>query len=263
MGAALGVSVPRSLTLPTRSGDAASSGAPASRLTGGTPRAAWLLGAYLTLWGVLALAPADRGTWWLENLLPLSLVVVLAGTWRHWPLSDGAYAAVAGFLSLHALGAHWGYPQVPAGEWLRAVFHEVGWATTRNPYDRVVHFAFGLLLLRPLEETLARLVWRPWAATVLAVAVLLALGGLYEVFEWGAARLLAPDAAGAFVGAQGDPWDAQQDLALAGVGCAVTLLSRLAGRHAPVPSDRSVARGIPGARTRRSRSGGGKAVDPA
>ena len=195
------------------------------------PGAAWLLAGYVTIWTALAVSPADRGAWLLENVLALSLVAALAGTWRHWPLSDAAYAGIAAFLALHAVGAHYGYPHVPAGWWLRDAFHALGWATTRNPYDRIVHLAFGLLLLRPLEELLRRVVWRPRAATVLAVALLLALGGAYEVLEWGAARLLAPDTASTFVGAQGDPWDAQQDLALAGAGSVAALVVRALARR--------------------------------
>jgi putative membrane protein len=214
------------------------------------PRAAWLLAGYLTLWLALAAGPADRGAWLLENALPLSLVVALAGTWRHWPLSDAAYAGVAAFLALHAVGAHYGYPHVPAGWWLRDAFHALGWATARNPYDRVVHFAFGLLLLQPLEELLRRVVWRPRAAAVLAVALLLAAGGVYEVLEWGAARLLAPDTASTFVGAQGDPWDAQQDLALAGAGSLAALVVRALAR-------RDLGRRAPRAASAGEATGGG------
>lgn len=226
--------MPRSLRLHRADAPPAPPAAPpAARRAAGLPRAAWLLAAYLALWSALAAAPADRGAWWLENLLPLSLVALLVGTWRHWPLSDRAYAGIAAFLALHAVGAHWGYPDVPAGWWLRDLFHAAGWATTRNPYDRVVHFAFGLLLLRPFEETLRRVVWRPRAAAGLAVVTLLAAAGAYEVLEWGAARLVAGPSATTFVGAQGDPWDAQQDVALAAVGAAVALLGRVRPRRRP------------------------------
>jgi putative membrane protein len=195
----------------------------------GAPLAALLV--WGLAWAALAVAPADRAGWWLESLLPLSLVALLVGTWRYWPLSAPAYGCTAAFLVLHAVGAHYGYPHAPPGEWLRAAFHAAGWATTRNPYDRVVHFAFGALLVLPLGDALARVTWRRSAAAVLAVVAVLALGGVYEVFEWGAARLLAPDLGLAFVGAQGDPWDAQQDIALAGVGSVLTLAVRALWRR--------------------------------
>jgi putative membrane protein len=176
-----------------------------------------LAGAYAALWAGLAVAPVDRTGWLLENALPLSLVAMLAGMYRRWHFSDASYLCIAAFLALHAIGAHYTYPEVPLGEWLRGVFLAVGWGE-RNPYDRVVHFAFGLLLVYPLREALQHHVWRRGAATLLAVAAVLALSAVYEVLEWGGARLLAPGDAARFVGAQGDPWDAQQDMALAWAG---------------------------------------------
>jgi putative membrane protein len=181
-----------------------------------------LAAAYAVVWGAAAVAPGSRGTWWLENLLPLSLLALLAGTYRRRALSDVSYLCLAAFLVLHAAGAHYGYAAVPAGEWLQARLRAVGWGT-RNPYDRVVHLAFGLLLAYPLRELLRPQLRRPALAAPLAVAAVVALGGAYEVLEWAAARLLAPDTATSFVGAQGDPWDAQQDVALAWGGAVLTV----------------------------------------
>jgi len=184
-----------------------------------------LAGAYAALWAGTAVQPVDRAGWLLENLLPLSLVALLAGMYRRWHLSDASYLCIAAFLALHAIGAHYTYPLVPLGEWLRDVLAAVGWGT-RNPYDRLVHFAFGLLLVYPLREFLQHHVWRPTAATVLSVACVLALGGVYEVLEWGGAQLMAPGTAERFVGAQGDAWDAQQDMALAWLGSMVAVAAR-------------------------------------
>jgi putative membrane protein len=181
-----------------------------------------LAGAYAIVWGVTAVGPASRETWWLENLLPLSLVALLAGMYRRWHLSDVSCCCVALLLALHAVGAHYGYDAVPAGEWLREVFRGVGWGR-RNPYDRVVHLAFGLLLAYPLREVLRHQLRRPALASPGAVAAVLALSGAYEVLEWAAARLAAPETAARFVGAQGDVWDAQQDVALAWGGSVVSV----------------------------------------
>jgi putative membrane protein len=176
--------------------------------------------AYGALWVAAALQPLDRDAWWLENVLPLSLLALLAGVYRHWQLSDASCLCLFAFLALHLAGAHYGYTQVPVGEWLRGLFAALG-GGRRNPYDRVVHLAFGLLLVYPLRELLRPALRTPAAAGPLAVVAIVALGGAYEVLEWGAARLVAPDTAGRFVGAQGDPWDAQQDMALAWVGATV------------------------------------------
>jgi putative membrane protein len=189
-----------------------------------------LAAAYALVWAVSAIDPVSRETWWLENLLPLSLVALLAGMYRRWHLSDVSCLCIALFLGLHAVGAHYGYGAVPAGEWLRDVLRGVGWGR-RNPYDRVVHLAFGVLLAYPLREVLRPQLRRPALAAPFAVVAVLALGGAYEVLEWAAARLITPEAASRFVGAQGDAWDAQQDVALAWGGSVVSAaLTALAHR---------------------------------
>jgi putative membrane protein len=179
---------------------------------------------YGVLWVAAALQPLDRDAWWLENVLPLSLVALLAGLYRHWHLSDVSYLCTTAFLALHLAGAHYGYTEVPVGEWLRGVFRALGWGQ-RNPYDRVVHLAFGVLLVYPLREVLRHTLRHRRLGGPLAVAAVLALSGMYEVLEWGVARVVAPATASRFVGAQGDPWDAQQDMALAWVGATLAAVS--------------------------------------
>jgi putative membrane protein len=95
----------------------------------------------------------------------------------------------------------------------------------RNMYDRLVHFCFGLLLAYPVREvfvriTRARGVWGYW----LPVELTLAFSAIYELIEWGAAKVVDPAAGLAFLGSQGDIWDAQKDMALAGLGSVITML---------------------------------------
>ncbi|CAA9355978.1 MAG: Integral membrane protein, partial [uncultured Gemmatimonadaceae bacterium] len=174
-----------------------------------------LLAAYALLWTAAALRPASREGWLLENVLPLSILGLLGGMYRRWHLSDASYLCVAVFLALHAAGAHYGYADVPVAPWLRAW---LGGPGGRNPYDRLVHLAFGLCWFYPTREALLYNVSRRGTATVFSVAAVLAAGAVYEVLEWGAALLVAPATAASFVGAQGDPWDAQQDMAFAALG---------------------------------------------
>lgn len=189
---------------------------------------------YGALFAALAVHPLDRGNWLIESALPLSLVAMLAGMYRRWHLSDASYLCVAAFLALHAVGAHYSYAHVPLGEWARELLASAG-GGARNPYDRIVHFAFGLLLVYPLREALLYHVPSRRTAALFAVAAVLALGAVYEVLEWGVAHAVAPHAAARFVGTQGDPWDAQQDVALAWAGGAlgamvIAALGRLAHR---------------------------------
>jgi putative membrane protein len=51
----------------------------------------------------------------------------------------------------------------------------------------------------------------------------LASGAVYEVIEMIVAEIVTPEHGEAFVGMQGDMWDAQKDIALAGIGAALTM----------------------------------------
>ena len=162
--------------------------------------------------------PRDREAWVLENLIsvPLALTLVLAR--RRVALSSVSWCLVFAFLALHEVGSHYTYSQVPWLEWSRD-----GAGGTldadRNQYDRFVHFAFGLLLARPLYEVLSRVAAAsPAVLRLMAVSCVLSLSSLYEILEVAAALTLDPGVGIAFVGAQADVWDAQKDMGLALVG---------------------------------------------
>ena len=192
-----------------------------------------LAAAYALLWAAAAVQPVSRDGWLLENVLPAAILGLLGGMYRRWHLSDVSYLCVALFLALHAVGAHYTYGAVPLGEWLRGPrAGAAGWGG-RNPYDRVVHFAFGLCWFYPTREALFYNVNRRGTATLFSVAAVLGASAIYEVLEWGAALVVAPAAAARFVGTQGDPWDAQQDMALAWLGALVAaVLTAAASRVA-------------------------------
>jgi putative membrane protein len=179
-----------------------------------------LLGGYLIFWAALGRAPLDPGNWVLASILPLTFVGALVFGRRALPLSSVSYALIAGFLALHTVGAHYTYSQVPFGHWLQTAF-----ALERNDFDRVVHFAFGLCLTYPLLEVFRRLTGaRGLHLFYLAFMTQLALAGAWEIIEAGVAQLARPDLGIAFVGAQGDPWDAQHDMLAATLGTVVALL---------------------------------------
>src|SRR5438105_380761 len=84
------------------------------------PRLHWaLLGWYVLFWMVTAISPHDRGDWLLENLLALGLVGLLVATYRYFRLSDLSYILLTVFLTLHTIGAHYTYSEVPLGFWLK------------------------------------------------------------------------------------------------------------------------------------------------
>jgi putative membrane protein len=186
---------------------------------------AWLL----LLWIVMAISPFDRRDWLLENLLVFIYAALLLLTYRRFTFSNTSYVLFSIFLSLHLVGAHYTYSEVPFGYWLRDTLH-----LSRNHYDRIVHFSFGLLIAYPFRELLMRAagVVRRWSY-FMAVAMVLAFSAFYEVMEGIVAMLVAPDLGMAYLGTQGDVWDAQKDSFLAFSGSLVAMLiTRLAVRAA-------------------------------
>ena len=174
----------------------------------------FLLVFYLALWAALAISPLDRSDWLLENLLVFVFVGGLAATYRRFPLSDLSYILIALFLALHAVGAHYTYAKVPLGFWLKDAFD-----LSRNHFDRIVHFSFGLLLGYPIRETLLQVTKtsQRWIF-FLALQVVLAWGGMFELLESWVAQIVSPELGAAYLGTQGDSWDAQNDMTAALIG---------------------------------------------
>ena len=161
----------------------------------------------------------------LHHLPTLALILAAPLLLRRWPLSTASVACLAGFLALHTIGGRYTYWDVPYDAWSEALFgRSIGDALgfTRNHYDRFVHFAYGLLAVRPGWEALNRhgLV-APRLALWMAVAVTTSLSALYEIFEWLLTLVVAGPMADDYNGQQGDMWDAQKDMALALLGALI------------------------------------------
>ena len=173
------------------------------------------LAVYAITWTILAVAPRSRADWVLENLPVFVGVPIAVLGARRFRFSDRAYVQATLFLILHAIGSHDTYSEVPFGFWMRDYL-----GLARNHYDRVVHFAFGLLMLRPMLELGLRPGARPGRFGMLYFAVAaVAFWSLgYEVVEWAVATVVDPAAGIAYLGTQGDVWDAQKDMACAMAG---------------------------------------------
>jgi putative membrane protein len=172
-------------------------------------RAALLL-LFTALWVVLAVNPSHRGDWLLENLLVFAGVPFLAFAGHKGWLSNASFTLLFVFLVFHEIGSHFTYSEVPLDELAGGVL-----AGGRNHYDRFVHFLFGALAFYPAREIIAKTA-RPAAGGrfVFPLLLVLSLGACYELLEWLAAAVVAPDAGIAFLGTQGDAFDAQKDLSL-------------------------------------------------
>jgi putative membrane protein len=160
-------------------------------------------------------------------------MVLLLTTYRRFPLSDLSYILITVFMTLHAIGAHYTYSKVPLGFWVQDM-----WALDRNHFDRLAHFSFGLLLAYPLREMFLRRVHiRGFWAYYLPVSGILALSGFFEILESWIAQLVRPDLGEAYLGTQGDEWDAQKDMTLALIGALFAMvLTFLISRWRYAPS---------------------------
>lgn len=192
------------------------------------PRQLALMSGLLALvWLWAAIEPLSRSDWLLENLLVFFFAGLLLATHRRFAFSLGAYRLFTLFIAMHLYGAHYTYAETPLGDWLRDSL-----GLGRNPYDRVVHGAFGLLLACPLRELLARRAGlRGFWLDGLALCLVMAMSSLYEQLEMLATLIVSPELGMAFLGTQGDEWDAQKDAGLATLGALAALgLRRPFGR---------------------------------
>jgi putative membrane protein len=184
---------------------------------------------YMTLWIVLAIEPHDRSDWALENVLVVVAAVTLVLSYKRLLMSRISYTLIFLFLFLHALGAHWTYSLVPYDQAFKSITGYsfdalVGWE--RNQYDRIVHFAYGLLLAYPIRELFLRIAEvRGFWGYFLPLVLTMAASMFYELVEWGAAEIFGAELGMAFVGAQGDVWDAQKDMCLATLGALIAMLA--------------------------------------
>ena len=174
----------------------------------------------ILLWIITAINPLFPRDWLLENLLVFVCAALLVRSYRRFQFSNLSYALFALFLSLHLVGAHYTYAETPFGFWLQDLFD-----LERNHYDRIVHFSFGLLIAYPMREILLRQsgLNRTWSYFI-AINCIMAFSAFYEVLEIIAAAIVSPELGDAYLGTQGDEWDAQKDSFLAFTGSIIAML---------------------------------------
>jgi putative membrane protein len=193
-----------------------------------------LLAVIVPLGAWSAWRPYDRLTWWLEVApVLLGFGALFTAQWKSgWRFSRFAMVLIGLHMAVLLVGGHYTYARVPAGEWASGI---MGWE--RNHYDRLGHLMQGFvpaIICREIFLRISVIAHRGWLAFCV-VCVCLAISAVYELLEW-AAALVSAEAAESFLGTQGDGWDTQWDMFLAGCGAvAAVLLCR--GLH-----DRSMRR---------------------
>ncbi len=175
----------------------------------------------------LAIRPLDRLDWLLENVLVLVAAIVFWVIRKRFVFSRLSYTLIFVFLCLHEIGSHYTYAKVPYDEWFRALtgrtFNElIGWE--RNNYDRVLHFLYGFLFAYPIREIFLRVAnVRGFWGYFLPLDLTMSSSMLYELIEWLAVGVFGGELGMAYLGAQGDVWDAHKDMALASLGALLAM----------------------------------------
>ena len=178
---------------------------------------------FLSVWISTLVGTTDMKNWLMENTLVFLFLGLLILSYKKQQFSDLSYLLITIYLCLHVYGSKYTYADNPFGYWLQDVF-----SSKRNFYDRIVHFSFGFLLAYPMRELfLTYFKFPTWVAWSLPIEITLSISGFYELIEWAVADVFFPAQGDAYLGTQGDIWDAQKDIFMAFLGAilATTIVS--------------------------------------
>lgn len=169
---------------------------------------------FFAFWMSTLIGTTDLKNWLLENTLVIIFLMALTISYRKMTFSDLTYTFIFVYLCLHVYGSKYTYSENPFGFWLMETLD-----TSRNQYDRIVHFCFGFLLGYPMRELFyVGFRFPSWTSWLLPIEITLSFSALYELIEWAVADVFFPAQGAAYLGTQGDIWDAQKDMFLAFLG---------------------------------------------
>ncbi len=169
---------------------------------------------FLVNWINSYVGNTDTANWILENTLVFIFLGFLFFTYKKFIFSDLSYLLICIYLCMHVYGSKYTYAENPFGYWLKDAFD-----LSRNHYDRIVHFSFGFLLAYPMREMFLKWLKFPsWVAWTLPIEITLSISAFYELIEWAVADVFFKAQGDAYLGTQGDIWDAQKDIFLAFIG---------------------------------------------
>lgn len=174
---------------------------------------------YGIVWIIMAIDPKYPDDWLLENVLVFLIFpfIVWMDKKHHYSLT--AIFLLLVFASLHSLGSHYTYAEMEHFDVISQFF-----GFERNHFDRLVHFLFGLLLFKILFEMSTTHIKDIKTALFFTFTLVVSIATVYEIVEWLAAAILYPELGHAFLGTQGDIWDAQKDTLMAIVGALINIL---------------------------------------
>lgn len=179
-------------------------------------------------WILSAIFPRYREVWLAENILTVAFVLFLILTYRAFRFSNLSYSLLFCFMLLHLIGSYYAYSEVPLFSYLKEIL-----SLSRNHYDRLIHFLFGIIFFVPLQEFCNRKLRlsKGWSY-FLAFMIITALKGTYEVIEYGWLLVTRNELIGtAYLGMQGDIWDSQKDIFWGMVGAGMMWMGYFFGKR--------------------------------
>ncbi len=175
---------------------------------------------FIVGWLSTLIGTTDIYNWIMENTLVIIFLSILMFTYKKFRFSDLTYTFIFIYLSLHIYGAMYTYAENPFGYWMKDAFQ-----FERNHYDRIVHFSFGFMLAYPMRDFfLNKMQFPNWVGWLLPIEITLSFSCLYELIEWAVADVFFPEQGIAYLGTQGDIWDAQKDMFMAFCGAVIITL---------------------------------------
>jgi putative membrane protein len=175
---------------------------------------------FFICWVVTFINTNNRQNWVTENVLTVIFIILLIAGYRKFKFSDLSYTLFFVYILLHIYGAEYTYAENPFGYWLKDTLQ-----LNRNYYDRIVHFSFGFMLAYPMRDYFKNYMqWPDWVCWVLPVEITMSFSGAYELIEWLVADVFYPEEGAAYLGSQGDIWDAQKDMGIAFAGSVICML---------------------------------------
>ena len=182
---------------------------------------------FIAVLAISAIKPSHPSDFILEHIMTVIFIIVLWYSYNRFRLSHLSYTLIFIFMLLHTLGAHYTYAEVPYDRWFNSIFGvtitEI-FNFSRNHYDRLVHFSFGLLIAYPVREIFMRIAnAKGFWSYYFPFDVMMAFSMVYELLEWGVAIMFGGELEMTYLGTQGDIWDAHKDMLLASLGGLITM----------------------------------------
>ncbi|CAH0529583.1 DUF2238 domain-containing protein [Vibrio hippocampi] len=173
---------------------------------------------YCAVFAFSAIEPSSRAVWIAEIIPAIGILVIIWWVSRHFTFSTLAYVLMFIWLCLHTIGSKYTFAEVPF-DWFNQMI-----GSERNNFDRVAHFSIGLYALPITEYLYKKQLMTKWPAILFGLFAIMSLAAAYEIIEWWYAALAGGDEGIAFLGSQGDIWDAQKDMLCDTLG-AITALT--------------------------------------